>query len=356
MLANVLVKRGGRTVLEVRQVPDPQPGPGEVVIEVQATALNHLDLFARDHHTTAEDPPPQIIGSDAAGTVTEVGQGVDFVAVGDEVVLNPGLSCDRCPSCRRGQASECSGFDIVGRGVPGTYAQKVAVPATNLAPRPPHLSWEEAAALSLDHLTAWRMVMTKGLLRAGDTVLVHGIGGGAALAALQLAKLGGAWVIVTSSSDEKLRKAEQLGSDEVFNYLRVSDIAAAVREGTASGVDLVVDTVGAVTLPSSIRAARNGGRVVICGATTGAEGTIDIREVFWRQISILGSTMGSHEDYNSMLAAVTAGHLAPIIDSVWHPSEAEAALDRLQRGEQFGKIVLSSTAGPGRWPDSAGEA
>jgi NADPH:quinone reductase-like Zn-dependent oxidoreductase len=343
MSAIVLLKREGRTVLELQELPSPVPGPGEALVEVRAAALNHLDLYAQDHHAAESQAPPQIIGSDAAGVVLEVGPGVDSDRVGEEVVLNPGLSCGHCEACQRGEQSECPGFDIVGRGLSGTFASRVAVPAKNLYPKPPHLGFEEAAALPLAHLTAWRMLVRRGALSPGQSVLIHGIGGGVALAALQLAKLCGAEVIVTSSSGEKLERAARLGADHGIDYGAVANVAEEVRTVTGGrGVDLVIDTVGAVTLPSSVGATRNGGRVVVCGATTGAEAAVNVREIFWRQIILLGSTMGSHEDFFRMLQTVTANRITPVIDSVRPLAEASAALERMRQGRQFGKIVLST--------------
>ena len=341
MLASTLVKKDSRTVMSVQTLPDPVPGPGEALLEIRGAALNHLDLYARAHHAANPEAEAQIIGSDAAGVVSALGPEVDTFEVGAEVVLNPGLGCGECEFCMRGQQSECPRFDLVGRGIPGTYAEKIAVPAANLHPKPTHLSFAQAAALCLDHVTAWRMLMTRGDLRMGDSVLIHGIGGGAALASLQLARLLDAKVIVTSSSDEKLQRADELGAHLGINYRDQDDVAGIVRKFTdGRGVDLVIDTVGAATWPTSIAAVRNGGRVVACGATTGADGAVNIREVFWRQISILGSTMGSDKDFRDMLSAVEGHSLEPVIDSTWPLSEADAALDRLESGEQFGKIVL----------------
>ncbi len=341
MLASVLVKREERSGIELQRVPLPAPGLGQVAIEIRAAALNHLDLYSWQQHVAATDAAPRIIGSDAAGVVAEVGTGVEGWQPGQAVVLNPGLSCGRCEFCKRGEQSECLQFDIVGRGVPGTFAERVVLPAENLFPKPEHLDYTAAAALPLAHLTAWRMIFTRGGLRAGQSLLIHGIGGGVALAALQLGKLAGARVIVTSSSQKKLQRAEELGADEPVDYSSAVDVATRVRELTGGrGVDLVIDTVGAATLPLSVSAVRNGGRVVVCGATTGAEGRLDLRELFWRQIAVVGSTMGSQEDFRRMLEAVSAQRMAPVIDSVRPLAGAENALDRLRQAGQFGKIVL----------------
>lgn len=341
MLASVLAKRDGSSSFELQRVPRPEPGPGQVELEIRAAALNHLDLYAWQQHLEAGDAAPRILGSDAAGVVAAVGAGVKGCQPGQAVVLNPGLSCGECAFCKRGEQSECPQFDIVGRGVPGTFAERLVAPAENLYPMPEHLDFAVAAALPLAHLTAWRMVFTRGGLRAGHSLLVHGIGGGVALAALQFGKLAGARVIVTSSSRKKLERAEELGADDLVDYSTSDDLAATVRALTGgTGVDLVIDTVGAATIGQSVSAVRNGGRVVVCGATTGAEGSLDIREVFWRQIEVVGSTMGSQEDFRSMLRAVSTGRLLPVIDSAFPLAEAESALERLRRADQLGKIVL----------------
>ena len=342
MLASTLVKQDSRTVMSVQTLPDPVPGPGEALLEIRAAALNHLDLYARAHHAANPAAEPQIIGSDAAGIVEALGPDVDSLEVGAEVVLNPGLSCGHCEFCVRGQQSECPRFDLVGRGIPGTYAEKIAVPAANLHPKPAHLSFAQAAALCLDHVTAWRMLMTRGDLRMGDSVLIHGIGGGAALASLQLARLLDAKVIVTSSSDEKLQRADALGALLGINYREHENIAEIVRKFTdGRGVDLVIDTVGAATWPASIASVRNGGHVVACGATTGADGVVNIREVFWRQVSILGSTMGSQGDLRRLAPYFESGELRPVVDRTLPLEKAREAQEALSRREQFGKIVLT---------------
>ena len=342
MRACVLVKRDGRTSTEIRELADPTPAAGEIVLAVRAAALNHLDLYAFEAFAGDDESTPRIIGSDAAGVVSAVGPGVDAVRIGDEVVLNPGLSCGDCEACQRGQASECPWFDIVGRGPQGTLAGFVTVPVRNVHPKPSHLNFDQAAALPLAHLTAARMLFERGRLIAGESVLIHGIGGGVALAALQLAKLAGAEVSVTSSSVEKLERAMRLGADHIVDYSATADVAESVRQVTGGrGVDLTVDTVGSGTLASSVSATRNGGRVVACGATSGAESTLNIRELFWRQISIIGSTMGSHEDFRRMLRIVTTSWLVPVIDSVLPLDEVAGGLARMRQGRHFGKIVIS---------------
>jgi NADPH:quinone reductase-like Zn-dependent oxidoreductase len=313
-----------------------------VVVAVRAVALNHLDIRVREGGRGTAPPMPHVLGSDAAGVIAEVGDGVAGVSQGDEVVLYPGLSCGSCEYCRRGQHSECIDFGIIGLSRPGTFAERVAVPAANAFAKPPHLTFEEAAALTLAHLTAWRMLMTRARLLPGETVLIHGIGGGAALAGLQLAKLAGATAIVTSSSDEKLARATEMGADHVINYRKTQDIAQSVRELTANrGVDVAFDTVGAATWSIDFASVRRGGRVVLCGVTGGAEAPTNLQALYWNQLTVLGSTLGSLDDCRQMLRAVVAAGLRPVIDSVEGLADAQRAIARMEAGEQFGKIVLS---------------
>lgn len=327
--------------LTLLDMPEPRCTPGEVIVAVRAAALNHLDIWMRKGRAGVSLPMPHILGSDGAGIVHTVGEGVTDWKPGDEVVINPGLDCGHCEFCLRGQHSQCRDFTIVGMGRHGTFAEQVAVPARNLQPRPIHLSWEEAAALPLAYLTAWRMLMTQGALRAGETVLIHGIGGGVAVAALQLATLAGAQVIVTSSSVDKLARAGELGAAHGILY-RDGKVVESILEYTGGrGVDLVIDTVGAATWNINMEALRKGGRAIHCGVTTGPHVEMNLSTVYWKQLSILGSTMGSHEDFRALLAAVVASGLKPVVDSVLSLNEARAAQGRMESGAQFGKIALS---------------
>jgi NADPH:quinone reductase-like Zn-dependent oxidoreductase len=266
---------------------------------------------------------------------------VDGVSAGDEVVLNPGLACGTCEYCRRGEQSECASFGLIGLSRPGTFAEKVVVPARCLGPKPEHLSFEEAAAFPLAHVTAWRMLMTRAALVPGETVLIHGIGGGVAIAALQIAKVMQARTIVTSSSDEKLKRAKKLGAHETINYRKTDDVAQKVKKLTGGrGVDISFDAVGAATVPVDVAAVRRGGRIVICGVTTGAEANVNLQAVYWNQISLIGSTMGSDEDFRNLVNTVTSSKLKPVVDSVHPLDDAQKALRRMADGKQFGKIVL----------------
>ncbi len=345
MKAAVIHECGGLDRVRVEEIPEPKAGAGEVVLEVRSAALNHLDIWVRKGRPGVTLRMPHVLGSDAAGVVVELGSGTHGVKVGDEVILNPGLSCGFCESCRRGQQSECASFSIVGAGRPGTFAEKVAVPFYNVFPKPSHLNFDEAAALPLAYQTAWRMLMTRGGLKPGETVLIHGIGGGVALAALQLAKLAGAEVIVTSSSDEKLSRASGLGADHTINYKTVENVATAVKDITRGrGVDVVIDSVGAGTWETNFNLVRRGGRIVLCGVTTGAQAKTNLQALYWNQLTVMGSTMGSNEDVRLMLRAVTTAGLKPVIDSIKPLENAADAMGRMEAGEQFGKIVLKVSA------------
>jgi NADPH:quinone reductase-like Zn-dependent oxidoreductase len=340
MKAAVITAHGGLDVLDVREMPRPRPGRGEALVEVRAAALNHLDIWVRRGGRSALTFP-HIIGSDGAGVVVELGPDVDGPPAGTEVVLSPALVCRRCPACRRGEQSMCEDFGILGMSSPGTFAQYVAVPADNLWPKPPHLNWHEAAGLVLAYGTAWRMLFTRGRLAGGQMVLIHGIGGGVAVAALQLARLAGARVIATSSSPQKLAAARELGAAETIDY-RTTDVAdAALAFAGPAGVDLIIDSVGAATMAANLRALRKGGRVVLCGVTGGDSAQVDLRAVYWRQLEIVGSTSSSDDDLRQMLAAVAANRLRPVVDKVFALEQVRQATQRMEQAGQFGKIVLA---------------
>jgi NADPH:quinone reductase-like Zn-dependent oxidoreductase len=341
MKAAVIREHGGPDVVRVEEFPEPKYADDEVILEVRSAGLNHLDIWVRKGRGGSGPADPHVLGSDAAGVVVAVGSRVRNVSVGDEVILNPGLSCGWCDHCDRGQHSECVSFGIVGMSRQGTFAEQVAVPARNVAPKPSHLSFNEAGAFVLAQLTAWRMLMTRAQLRPGQTVLMHGIGGGVALYALQLAKLAVAKAIVTSSSDDKLSRASEMGADHAINYKDVDDVARCVKDLTSgSGVDIIIDTVGAATWPIDFSAVRRGGKIVLCGVTSAAEAVTDLRALYWNQLTIMGSTMGSNEDFHQMVNAVTAAKLRPVIDSVMPLESVRDAMNKMETAEQFGKIVL----------------
>lgn len=310
-------------------MPVPELSAGKVRVELRAAALNHLDLFVVGGLPGLELEMPHVLGADGAGVVTEVGEGVDRVAPGDEVVLDPGL----------GSPDE-EGYALLGEMVPGTFAEQIVVPQENCFAKPPGLSWQQAAAFPLVTLTAWRMVVSKADVQPGEWVLIHGIGGGVSLAALQIVRHLGAQAVVTSHSEDKRRRALEMGAVRAIDYVN-EDVVEAAREATGgAGIDVVVDNVGEATFADSIRVCRKGGRIVTCGATTGPRIPVDVRRVFWKQLSILGSTMGNEQEFTAMLEAVAKGAIEPVIDRVFPLSEARAALERLASAEQFGKIVL----------------
>lgn len=340
MKALYIEEHGGTDKLLYGDQPDPEPGAGEVRVRLKAAALNHLDLFVLNGIPGIPIGLPHIGGADGAGTVDAVGEGVEGIELGSEVVFDAGLSCGRCEYCLAGEQSLCIRFGVLGEHSDGTFAEAVVVAAESLAPRPSHLSWEESAAFGLAHLTAWRMLINRGCLRAGETVLIHGIGGGVSMACLQFAKLVGARVIATSRSEEKLRKAVEFGADEVLTA--DDNVARRVRGLTGKrGADVVVDSVGEATWMQSLKAAAKGGRIVTCGATSGPNPAEEIRLIFWNQLSILGSTMGSRTDWREMVAAVDMHRLKPAVDTVLPLADGRAAYDRMEQAEQFAKIVLS---------------
>ncbi len=329
MHALTIDEHGSLDHVAVRDVPAPAPGPGEVRIELRAAALNHLDLFVVAGIPGIELAMPHVLGADGAGVVAEVGEDVERVTPGDEVVLDPGLG-----------SPDADRFALLGEMVPGTFAEQIVVPEENCYRKPAELSWIEAAAFPLVSLTAWRMLISKAALQPGEWVLIHGIGGGVSLAALQIAVHVGARAIVTSHSEQKRQRALELGAAHAIDYAN-EDVVGMVREYTErKGVDVVVDNVGEATFDASVRACRNGGRIVTCGATSGARIPVDVRRLFWRQLTIYGSTMGDTNEFTAMLEAVEHGYLRPPVDRVFPLSEGRAALERLEGAEQFGKIVL----------------
>ncbi len=332
---------GGLDKLRYQDVPDPTLGPGDVLVRVRACALNHLDLFVREGLPGFELPLPFWTGCDIAGDVAEVGAAVRDVAVGDRVAVNPNLHCGHCEFCRKGEQSLCVTYGILGEHVQGGLAEYVRVAGDKLLKLPAQVPYEDAAAFILVNMTAWRMLVTQARLRAGEDLLIIGVGGGVSSTAVQIAKLCGARVWVTSSSDEKLDRARALGADECINYAR-EDWAKVVWEKTGKrGVDVVLENVGAATWKGSIRALAKGGRLVTCGATSGPIGETDIRLVFWKQISIIGSTMSSNAEFHEVIRELFRGRLRAIVDTVMPLTEGVDAQRRLAEGRQFGKIVLT---------------
>ncbi len=339
MKAAIFHENGGPEVVRIEDVPRPEPGAGEVLIEVNAAAMNHLDLWVR-RGLPIETTMPHVGGSDIAGVVVALGPGVEGVEVGAHVVVNPSLWCGRCEWCRAGEHSMCVRFRIVGEHTQGGFAEYVAVPAANLYPIPDDYPFEKAAAAPLVFQTAWRGLITRGRLRAGEDVLVTGASGGAATAAIQIAKLAGARVFAVTTGENEARTRD-LGADVVYDRTAVDYAAELWKDTGRRGVDLVFDSVGQAMWAQNLRALARGGRLVTYGATTGANGETEIRTVFWKQLEVIGTTMASRGEFEAVMKLVFRDELRPVVDVVWPLDRAREAHERLERGEQFGKVVLT---------------
>ena len=333
---------GGLEQLEVHDdLPVPEPkAPTDVRVRVHAAALNRLDLWVIGGIPGVHITPKWIMGGDGAGVVDAVGSAVTGFVPGDRVIINPGVSCRQCEYCLRGDQPLCPKYRLLGEHLPGTCADYVVVPAANLRTIPDSIPWAEAAAFTLATLTAWRMVVSRANVTAADEVLIWGIGGGVALAALRIAKSRGATVWVTSGSDAKLARAQALGADHLLNH-RTQDVAAEIRNRTGKkGVTVVVDSVGQLTWEQSLRALGRAGRLVTCGGTSGHELKTDVRRLFWNQWTIMGSTMGNDAEFDAITEELRAGRLTAVVDSVFPLDEGRKAFERLQSGAQFGKVVI----------------
>lgn len=336
---------GGLDQLEYRtDLPKPEPKRGEIRVRVKAAALNHLDLFVLGGIPGVKIVPPWILGADAAGVVDAIGDlggnSDGDLKVGDTVIVNPGVSDHTCEYCKAGEHSLCVRFSILGEQLPGTLAEYITIPARNARSIPKDKPIESAAAFTLSTLTAWRMVVTRARVRKGDNVLIWGIGGGVALAALEIVRHIGAIAWVTSHSEEKLTLARGLGAENVINYTS-TDVGKEIRARTGKrGVDVVFDTVGEATWSQSLGALGKRGRLVTCGATSGPMVQTDVRRLFWNQWDIMGSTMGNEAEFNTIANEFRAGRLTPLVDSVFDISQGKKAFERLQSGQQFGKVVV----------------
>jgi NADPH:quinone reductase-like Zn-dependent oxidoreductase len=333
---------GGLDVIELRDdLPVPElRGATDVRVHVRAAALNHLDLFMLGGLPGVTIKPPWPLASDACGIVDAVGPDVTTISVGDYVVINPGLSDRTCEYCRDGEQPLCPRFGILGEHFPGTAAEYVVVPVVNVRTIPKSIDNDVGAAFTLATLTAWRMVVSRARVRAGEDVMIWGISGGVALAALQICKQLGARVWAVSSSDDKLERAKALGADVLLNRNAV-DVGRTVRERTGKrGVDVVVDNVGQAVWAQSLFALGRRGRLVTCGATSGPFVETDVRRLFWNQWTIMGSTMGNDAEFDAVVAELRAGRLIPPVDSVYTLDDGRAAFERLASGEHFGKVVI----------------
>ncbi len=340
MKAILFRQHGGPEVLQYPDVPDPEPRPNEVLVRVRACALNHLDLWVRGGLPNVPIPLPHIPGSDVAGEIVKIGSEVTTVRVGQNVVLAPGVTCGKCAACISGQDNRCRQFTNLGYMIDGGCAEFVRAPEVNCLPFPENLSFEEAAAVPLVFQTAWHMLIARAELQPGEDVLILGAGSGVGTAAIQIAKFFGARVITTAGSDAKLEKARQLGADHVINH-KSQKIRDEVRRITNKrGVDVVFEHVGTATWDDSLASLALAGRLVTCGSTTGYDAKIDLRFLFSRQLSLLGSYMGVKSELHTIMKLVAAGRLKPVVDRVFPLTEAAAAHAYVESAQQFGKVVL----------------
>ncbi|MCB1196089.1 zinc-binding dehydrogenase [bacterium] len=338
MQACYITQFGSRENIFVGPLPDPKPSEKQVLIRIKAASLNHLDIWVRMGRPGNALPFPHILGSDCAGVVEYIGKNVSGVKVGDEVIVYPGINYKYYTSLR----SSDEPYGILGLTRQGVFAEYVAVEEDMVFFKPSYLTFQEASALPITYVTAWRMLFTKGALQSGQTVLIHGIGGGVAQAALALALIAGARVIVTSSSDKKLEKARMLGAHYTLNYSKenISEHILEITHGI--GVDLVVDAVGAATMPVNIECTRRMGKITVCGVTTGHETPINLQAVYWKQLQIFGSTMGSQEEFHQVLNTLSLHKAKPVIDSEYPLEHVQKATQIMEEGTQFGKIILKT--------------
>lgn len=340
MKAVVFNEHGGPDVLRFTDVPEPSIKANEVLVEVRACALNHLDVWVRGGMPGITIPLPHILGNDVAGIVRKAGDLATWIQPGDEVMLQPGVSCGHCIKCLRGQDNLCPEYDILGYRRDGGYAELIAAPAVNVIPKPKNLSWEEAAALPLVTLTAWHMLVTQANVQPGEDVLIHAAGSGVGSLGIQIAKLRGARVIATAGSDEKLAKARELGADATINYTREDWPKEVKRLTNRLGVDVVFEHTGAETWPGSIASLKSGGRLVTCGATSGYDARTDLRQVFYRHLTILGSMMGSKAELLAAMKFIESGLIHAVVDRSFPLAEARRAHELMEGRAQFGKLVL----------------
>ncbi|MDZ7291705.1 MAG: zinc-binding dehydrogenase [candidate division KSB1 bacterium] len=339
-----LTQHGDESVLQYGELPTPVAGPNQVLVEIKACALNHLDLWIRRGIPTLKVKMPHILGSDISGVVAQVGAGVSHVQVGQEVVLNPGISCGHCQACLSGFDNNCREYGLLGEHLCGGYAQFIVVPSQNIIPKPENLHFVAAAAYPLTFLTSWHMLVTQCQVRPGDWVLVLAAGSGVGVAAIQIAKLYNATVIAAAGSEAKLEKAKELGADYLINYEK-QNFREEVRKLTDKrGVDIVFEHVGEKTWDDSIKSLAQGGRLATCGATTGYKAVTDLRYVYFRNLKIFGNLMGSKSELWKITELFKTGKLRPVIDRVLPLTAAAEAHRILAQREQFGKVVLEIPA------------
>ncbi len=342
MKAAFIKSHGDLEQLKIGELDAPQIKPNEVLIKTEFSALNHIDIFIIKGWPGLSLEMPHILGSDGSGVIKEIGSAVTTVSVGDRVTINPGLSCGKCYFCLSGKQNFCKNFSIMGENQWGTFCEFFKVPEENALLIPKDFSFELAAAAPLTFLTAWRALTTQANLKREDFVLIHGAGGGVSTAAIQIAKYLGAKVITTTSDSNKKKKAEELGADYVINYKENRDFGKTIYSEITKkkGVDVVLDSVGRDTFQNSLRLLRPGGCLVSPGATTGAISEIDIRQIFWKQLKVVGSTMSNQREFREVMTLIFQKKLKPIIDKVFPLNEVREAEKYLREGNQFGKVLL----------------
>ncbi len=340
MKAITLREHGGTEVLQWGDLPEPQIHEDQVLVKVRAVGLNHLDLWVRQGMPHLKLEYPHILGSDIAGEIAQVGSLVQDLVVGQKALVHPGLSCGRCEKCGLGQDNLCPQYRILGEHVRGGYAEYLAVPARNILPYPENLNFAQAACIPLVFMTAWQMLVDRAKIRPGMVVVIHGAASGVGSAGIQIAKLFGCTVITTAGSDEKLQKAKELGADYGIHYKKENFLEMVTKIAGRQAVDVVFEHVGKALWKESLLCLKWGGVLVTCGATTGYEVATDLRQIFFRQIQILGSTMGSRGSQFEILRHISQGRLKPVLDRTLPLSEARKAHRLLEEGRQFGKIVL----------------
>lgn len=341
MKSAYLTGHGGNEVVVVGERPKPAALEGHVLVRMHAATINRVDLYMRNSGAGIRHELPQVMGVDGAGVVEQVAPGESLLQPGQRVLLHPGISCGRCEFCLRGEDVLCTRYQVLGEQRDGSFAQYVSVPARNVLPLPEGWSFAEGAALGVNHLTAWRMLMTRAQLKSWETVLIVGVGGGVSLAGLQIARAVGARTIVTSRHADKLARARELGADHVVDSSQ-EDIARAALAATGGrGVDVVLENVGTAVWPAVLKALVRGGRLVICGATSGDQPGADLRRLFIRQLQIIGSTLGTVGEMQQLLVFCQRHGLRPVIGETFALDDVTAAFDLMESGQQFGKIALA---------------
>ena len=345
MKAAIINNHGDLDAIEIGDIEMPEVHATDVLVQTKHAALNHLDSFVVKGWSGLNLAMPHVLGSDGSGIVQEVGSEVTLVQPGDAVTINPGLSCGKCEACLSGNQNLCKEFSIKGEHLRGTFAEYFTIPECNALKIPGDYPMDKAAAAPLVFLTAWRMLVSRAELKPGEIVFIHGASGGVATAAIQLAKYLGATVIATTSTAEKAERAKQLGADHVIDYNEMPDYSGLVfKELTGKqGVDVVVDSIGAKTFATSVRLLKPNGRLVTCGATTGPTTELDLRQIFWKQLNIIGSTMSNQKEFRDVMRLVFSGKLDPVIDRIFSIDQAKEAEEYLVRGDQFGKVLLQNT-------------